>query len=94
MIVNLARRDGDTVVMERIDGDLVFEGGQVQEGVLVRFPLDGGEVTGRIIKVSSSGDSAAETVVAIELIDEQIQDTGAQVALENLPPGDDTGSEI
>jgi len=92
MIVNLARRVGDSVVLERIDGDLLFEGGAAQEGVLATFQLDDRELTGRVINVADRPDE--ETVVEIELIDQVTQDAGGEITRANLPPGDDTGTKI
>ena len=92
MIVNLARRVGDSVVLERIDGDLLFEGGAAQEGVLATFQLDDREFTGRVINVADRPDE--ETVVEIELIDQVTQDAGGEITRANLPPGDDTGTKI
>lgn len=51
MIVNLVRHVGDNIVLERIDGNLLFEGGAAQEGVLATFQLDDRELTGRVINV-------------------------------------------
>jgi len=88
MIINLARRVGDSVTLEHIDRDLLFEGGAAQEGVLVTFQLDDQEVTGRIINVAD--EPGEETVVKIELIDQAAQDAGGEITKANLPPGDDT----
>jgi hypothetical protein len=76
MIVKLARRAGDSAVLEQIGGDLLFEGGAVQEGVLVTFQLDDREFTGRVINVADQPDK--ETVVKIELIDQAAQTPGAR----------------
>jgi hypothetical protein len=92
MIVNLARRVGDSVVLERIDGDLLFEGGAAQEGVLATFQLDDRELTGRVINVADRPDE--ETVVEIELVDQVTQDAEGEITRANLPPGDDTGTKI
>jgi hypothetical protein len=97
MIVNLARRVGDSVVLERIEGDLLFEGGDAQEGVLVTFEHEGREVTGRVINVApspSDADSAAGPVIEVELIDASTLDIGGEIARANLPPGDDTDTNI
>jgi hypothetical protein len=97
MIVNLARRDGDSIVSERIDGDLFFEGGGAQVGVLVTFGLHGEQVTGRIIKVSPlSLDDAPDEgpVIDLELIDEAAHDVESEITLANLPPENDSGSKI
>jgi hypothetical protein len=97
MIVNLVRRVGDTIVQERITGDLLFEGGDAQEGVLVTFHHDGGEITGRVIHVAAAppdDDPDAGLVIEIELIDDLTQDLGGERARANLPPGDDTDTTI
>ena len=49
MIVNLARPSGDGVTRERVEGDVMFEGGEPHEGVLATFARGGREVTGRIV---------------------------------------------
>jgi hypothetical protein len=92
MIVNLARRVGDSVVLERIDGDLLFEGGAAQEGVLATFQLEDRELTGRVINVANGPDE--ETVIEIELIDQVTQDAEGEITRANLPPGDDTDTKI
>jgi hypothetical protein len=97
MIVNLARRAGDSVVLERIEGDLLFEGGEAQEGVLVTFERDGREVTGRVIHVAptpSADDPDAGLVIEVELVDDLTKDQGGEIARANLPPGDDTDTTI
>jgi hypothetical protein len=88
MIVNLARHDGDSIVLERIDGDLFFEGGDAQVGVLATFDLDGEQVTGRIVKVSPE-DLFDEACVDIELVDMAALDAEAEITLANLPPDND-----
>jgi hypothetical protein len=88
MIVNLARRVGDSMVLEHIDGDLLFEGGAAQEGVVVTFRLDDREVAGRVTNVAEHPKE--ETVVKIDLIDQAAQDAGGEITKANLPPGDDT----
>jgi hypothetical protein len=94
--VNLARRLGDTIVQERIAGDLLFEGGEAQEGVLVTFHHDGSELTGRVIHVAEAADDDPDTgpVIEVELVDDLTQDLGGERALANLPPGDDTDTNI
>ncbi|HZK89572.1 MAG TPA: hypothetical protein VFC56_05435 [Stellaceae bacterium] len=101
MIVNLARRDGDNVVLERIEGNFLFEGGEAQEGVLVTFEHAGSEVTGRVINVAPASfvegpdpGPDAGPVVEIELVDDCMQDRGGEIARANLPPGDDTDTNI
>ena len=89
MIVNLARPSGDGAILERVEGDVMFEGGEPHDGVLATFTLDGREITGRIISVSRSipdaGDS--ELIVTVEQIDPEMEDIGAEEALNSLPPG-------
>jgi hypothetical protein len=97
MIVNLARRVGDVVVQERIGGDLLFEGGEAQEGVLVTFHHDGSELTGRVIHVAEAppdDDPDAGPVVEVELVDDLTQDLGGERARANLPPSNDTDTNI
>ncbi|HTZ36376.1 MAG TPA: hypothetical protein VMB84_10155 [Stellaceae bacterium] len=83
MIVNLARRDGDTIVLEEIEGPIEFDGSQVQVDVLVSFEHDGEAATGRIIKVDREG---GEPVIEIELVDRDALDAESEIALANLPP--------
>jgi hypothetical protein len=92
MIVNLVHRDGDTVVAERIDGPVVFDGGQPAEGVLVEFPLGGGQATARILKVLPQ-DAEDEPVIEVELIDREALDAESGATLANLPPEDDFTTE-
>ena len=89
MIVNLAHPSGDGITLERVEGDVLFEGGEPHEGVLATFALDGREVTGRIIKISHSvpDDVASELIVTVEPIDREMEDIGAEEALGSLPPG-------
>ena len=89
MIVNLARPDRDGTTVERIDGDVLFEGGEPHEGVLATFGLDGREVTGRIVGVSHSvpDDVSSELIVTIEPIDLLGEDAEALEALNSLTPG-------
>jgi hypothetical protein len=96
MIVNVMRCTGDSVVLERVDSDLFFEGGAAEEGVLATFRFDGREVTGRIVRVfdSADGDADAESSVDIELIDEADHDLETEVTRANLPPPNDTGTKI
>ena len=93
MIVNLTRHEGDTIVDERIDCPLVFDGGQAVEGVLVEFELHGRPVTGRIRKVLPHGadDDPALDVV---LIDREALDAQSEITLANLPPKDDFTPKI
>jgi hypothetical protein len=96
MLVNLAHRVGDTLVVEQIDEPVDFEGSGAQEGVLVTFPLEGREVTGRIIKVlePSAGDPTAEPVIEVELIDRDVLDAESQVTLARLPPKTEFSTEL
>ncbi len=89
MIVNLARLTGDGTILERVEGDVMFEGGEPHEGVLATFTFDGREVSGRIIKVSHSipGDVDSELILTVEPIDWEHEDVGAEEALRSLPPG-------
>jgi hypothetical protein len=89
MIVNLARPAGSGVLLERLEEDVMFEGGEPHEGVLATFMLDGREVSGRIIKVSHSIPDAvnSELIVTVEQIDPEMEDIGAEEALHSLPPG-------
>jgi len=97
MIVNMARRDGDGIVMERVDGDFLFEGGAAQEGVLVTFALDGRPVSGRVVSVSPANPDdggGAGPVVEIELIDEAVEDIESEMTLASLPPDNDSDTKI
>jgi hypothetical protein len=96
MIVNVMRRTGDSVVLERVDSDLFFEGGAAEEGVLATFQLDGRQVTGRIVRVldGAGGAADAEAVVDLELIDEAGHDLETEVTRANLPPANDTKTKI
>jgi hypothetical protein len=89
MIVNLARSVGDGMTLERVEGDVMFEGGEPHEGVLATFSIDGREVTGRIIGISHSApdDVSAELTVTVEPIDQMHEDSGAFEALDSLAPG-------
>ena len=93
MIVNLVQRDGDGIVLERIDGDLFFEGGDAQLGVLATFRLDGELYTGRIVRVSPT-TLFDEASVDIELIDEAAHDAESQITLASLPPDNDNGPRL
>lgn len=95
MIINLARRDGDAIVMERINAPADFEGSGAQEGVLVTFPLEGSEVTGRIIRVIPTTDEPdAEPAIDVELVDRAALDAESEITLAQLPPKDDFTTEI
>ena len=89
MIVNLARPSGDGVTRERVEGDVMFEGGEPHEGVLATFARGGREVTGRIVKVSHSipDDVGSELIITVEPVDREMEDIGAEEALGSLPPG-------
>ena len=96
MIVNVMRRTGDSMVLERVDSDLFFEGGAAEQGVLATFQLDGEQVTGRIVRVLDSAGGAADTesIADIELIDEADHDLETEVTRANLPPANDTETKI
>lgn len=89
MIVNLARSSGDGTTLERVEGDVMFEGGEPHEGVLATFSIDGREVTGRIIGVSHSvpDDVSSELTVTVEPVDLMQEDSEAVEALDSLAPG-------
>ncbi|HYM72071.1 MAG TPA: hypothetical protein VET89_03750 [Stellaceae bacterium] len=91
MIVNLARRAGDELVLERIEDGVMFEGGQAQPGVIVSFTHQGHEISARIVDVSvpQGGVSGAEPIVTLEQIDPRVQDRESERALEKLPPRHD-----
>jgi len=93
MIVNMVHREGETVVAERIDGPVVFDGGQPVEGVLVEFPFEGRQVTARILKVLPH-DSDDEPALDVELIDRAALDAESAVTLANLPPKDEFTTEL
>ena len=89
MIVNLARPSGDDARLERIESDVLFEGGEPHENVLATFSVKGHEITGRVIEVSHSvpGDVGSELIVTIEPIDLLSEDAEAIEALNSLAPG-------
>ena len=89
MIVNLARPSGDGVILERVEGDVMFEGGEPHEGVLATFTVGGREVTGRIIGISHSvsNDVSSELTVTVEPVDLMREDSQAVEALDSLTPG-------
>jgi hypothetical protein len=89
MIVNLARPSGDGVTLERVDGDVMFEGGEPHEDMLATFTVDGREVTGRIIEVLHAvpDDVGSELIITIEPVDREVEDIGAEEALGSLAPG-------
>jgi hypothetical protein len=93
MLIDLARRAGNALVIERIGATVDFEGGAAEEGVLANFELDGRAATGRIIRVFERSEDA-ERVVEIELIDDTAHDLASTTALKNLPPRADTGTKI
>jgi hypothetical protein len=93
MIVNIVHRDGDIAVAERIDGPVVFDGGQPVEGVLVEFPFDGRQVTARILKVLPH-DAEDEPAIEVELIDRETLDAEAEITLARLPAKDDFTTEL
>jgi hypothetical protein len=88
MIVNLVQRDGDGVVLERLDGNLFFEGGDAQIGALATFSLNGELYTGRVVHVAPA-TLLDEPSVDIELIDVAAHDAESQITLASLPPGND-----
>ena len=96
MLVNLAHRVGDALVVEQIDEPVDFEGSGAQEGVLVTFPLEGRDVTGRITKVieRSSDDPTAEPVIEVELVDREALDAESGVTLARLPPKTEFSTEL
>jgi hypothetical protein len=96
MLVNLAHRVGDALVIEQIDEPVDFEGSGVQEGVLVTFPLEGREVTGRITKVTapSTEDPTAEPAIEVELIDREALDAESVITLARLPPKTEFSTEL
>jgi hypothetical protein len=88
MLIDLARRAGNALVIERIEATVDFEGGAAEEGVLANFQLDGRAATGRIIRVFESREHA-ERVVEIELIDDATHDLESEITRANLPPHND-----
>jgi hypothetical protein len=93
MIVNFTRRDGDAMVLERIEVPVTFEGGQAQEGVLVVFSLDGQNVTARVIRVLPDDPSGAPAIEVV-LVDQATIDAASAETLANLPPKDDFTTEL
>ena len=93
MIVNLVRRDGDAVVLERIEAPVTFEGGQAQEGVLVLFPLERQNVTARVIRVLPRDPSGAPAI-EVALVDQAAIDAASAETLARLPPKDDFTTEL
>ena len=93
MIVNLARRDGDAATLERLEAPVTFEGGQAQEGVLVVFPLDGENVTARIIRVLPD-DPSGEPAIEVALVDQEAIDAASAETLAHLPLKDDFTTEL
>lgn len=96
MIVNLMRHEGDSTVVERVDAPVDFEGSGAQEGVLVTFPLEGQDVTGRITRVlaPSAEMPDAGPVINIELVDRMALDAESEVTLAHLPPKSDFTTEL
>jgi hypothetical protein len=93
MIVNLVRRDGDAMVLERIEAPVTFEGGQAQEGVLVLFSLDRQNVTARVIRVLPDDPSGAPAI-EVALVDQAAIDAASAETLAHLPPKDDFTTEL
>ena len=87
MIINLARRDGDALVLEDIGDGVMFEGGQPQPGVIVTFTHEGQEISARIAEVTASPDD--EPIVTMVEIDRPALDQESESALEKLPPESD-----
>ena len=97
MIVSLLRRTSDTMVLERLEGGVMCEGGEAQEGVLATFKLDGRDVTGRVINIpefSPSDDGDGEPLIAIEEIDREAHDAASERVLAKLPPRNDFDTNI
>jgi hypothetical protein len=96
MIVNFARPTGNGLILEPLEVEVVFEGGEPHEGVLATFTLDGREVSGRIIKVSHSTANAvdSELIVTVEQIDQEAEDIGSEEALRSLPPRNDSEENL
>src|SRR4051812_9937520 len=80
MIVNLALPTAGGVTLERIEGDVMFEGGEPHEGVGATFTRRGREIMGRIVKVAHSipDDVGSELIVTVEQIDWEMEDIGAE----------------
>jgi hypothetical protein len=93
MIVNVAHRAGDGLVLEQIDSPVAFEGGQAHQGVLATFELNGDKVTARIIQVLPH-DPEGEPAVVVELVDQDALDIESEVTLARLPPDDDFSTDI
>ncbi|HXC28860.1 MAG TPA: hypothetical protein VNV38_12965 [Stellaceae bacterium] len=93
MIVNLTHRSGDTVVLERIEAPVTFEGGQAQENVLVIFPLNGENVTARVVRVLPD-DPSGEPAVEVALVNQTAIDAASAETLARLPPKDDFNTEL
>jgi hypothetical protein len=91
MIINLARRAGDELVLEEIDDGVMFEGGQPQPGVIVTFTHEGRELSARITDVTNAPDdpSGKEPIVTLIEIDRPTLDREAEIALDKLPPETD-----
>jgi hypothetical protein len=88
MLIDLARRAGNALVIERIEATVDFAGGAAEEGALASFQLNDRTATGRIIRVFESSEHA-ERVVEIELIDAAAHDLEAEITRANLPPRND-----
>ena len=92
MIINLAIRAGDALLLEQIDDGVMFEGSQPQPGVIVTFTHKGREISTRIIDVVSPPPgvrAGADAVVTLEEIDPQAHDRESERALGELPPDSD-----
>ena len=94
MIVNVTQRTEGGVVLEGIDGDVQFEGGAAEVGVLATFERDGHQETGRVTRVRPETLSDEHAVVEVELVDRAKLDRDSEKTLAHLPPGDDTDTTI
>ena len=96
MIINVAHHEGDDTVIERVDAPVDFEGSGAQEGVLVSFPLEGQDVTGRIIRVLAPSDEMPDAgpIIEVELVDREALDAESEIALAHLPPKSDFTTEL
>jgi hypothetical protein len=93
MIVNLARRDSDAMVLERLETPVTFEGGQAQENVLVVFPLNGRDVTARVVRVLPD-DPSGEPAIEVALVDRTAIDAASEETLAHLPFKDGCTTEL
>jgi hypothetical protein len=91
MIINLARRAGNELVLEEIEDGVMFEGGQPQPGVIVTFTHRGHEVSARITEVTTAPDdpSGKEPIVTMVEVDRPRLDGESEITLQDLPPATD-----